>query len=150
MHVGFSRIKTNLLLVVSTTGRSLIDCSSGEKIERDYKQFAGLDEWSLNCRGIGELQEETISICGLNGGGLPLSNLTGERLELVSPNWPVQDLILCREHKSALEDGHQSYCNVIYSDYGLRGFGFSWCGDYIVAACGSDLDVWERTGKYNE
>ncbi len=29
----------------------------------------------------------------------------------------------------------------------LRGFGFSWCGNYIVAACGSDFDIWQRIEK---
>jgi hypothetical protein len=95
---------------------------------------------------IGRLKEETITICGLNGGGLPQSNSAGESLEVVSPNWPEYDLVLCRDHKCSSIDGHQSYCNIIYTEH-LLGFGFSWCGNYIVAACGSDFDIWRRNEK---
>lgn len=146
LSVGFSKNKTNLLLVVSSSGRSLIDCSTGDKIERDYEEYEGLDDWNLTCMGIGALKDEKIIVCGLNSGGLPQSNSAGETLELVSPNWPEQDLILCRENKCSVIDGHQDYCNIIYTEH-LRGFGFSWCGNYIVAACGSDFDIWERVQK---
>ncbi|MGH1543719.1 MAG: hypothetical protein ACRBHB_25190 [Arenicella sp.] len=146
LSVGFSKVETHLLLVISSSGRGLIDSSTGNKIERDYEEYEGLDEWDLTCKGIGTVQDETITICGLNGGGLPQSNSAGETLEVVSPNWPEQDLILCREHKCSLIDGHQSYCNKIYTEH-LRGFGFSWCGNYIVAACGSDFDIWQRIEK---
>lgn len=65
---------------------------------------------------------------------------------LIFPNWPEFDLILCRDYKCSLIEGHQSYCEKIYTEY-LRGFGFSWCGNYIVAACGSDFDIWQRHDK---
>jgi hypothetical protein len=32
LSVGFSRVETNLLLVVSSSGRSLVDCDTGNKI----------------------------------------------------------------------------------------------------------------------
>jgi len=147
LGVGFSKMKNNLLLVVSSSGRSLFECSTGNKIERDYEEYEGLDEWNLTCKGIGTVQEETITISGFNGGGLPQGNSVGESLETVSPNWPEEDLVLCREHKYSLIDGHQSYCNVLYTDEHLRGFGFSWCGNYIVAACGSDFDIWKKIEK---
>lgn len=146
LSVGFSRVEPHLLLVVSSSGRSLVDCDTGNKIERDYEEYEGLDDWSLTCKGIGRLRDETITICGPNGGGLPQSNSAGESLEVVSPNWPEYDLVLCREYKCSLIDGHQSYCNIIYTEH-LRGFGFSWCGNYIVAACGSDFDIWQRNEK---
>jgi hypothetical protein len=146
LNVGYSKVQTNLLLVVSSSGRGLIDSANGEKIERDYKEYEGLDDWDLSCKGIGILKKEAIPISGPNGGGLPQSNSAGETLAVVSPNWPEQDLILCKEHKCALIEGHQDYCSVIYSEH-IRGFGFSWCGNYIVAACGSDLDLWQRIKK---
>lgn len=146
LSVGFSKRKTNFLLVVSSSGRSLFDCTTGEKVERDYEEYEGLDKWNLTCKGIGDLSDEIITICGLNGGALPQSNSAGEILEVVAPNWPEQDLILCRNHKYPLIEGHQSYCNVIYTEH-LRGFGFSWCGNYIVAACSSDFDLWQRVQK---
>lgn len=140
--VGFSQ-KGPYLLVVSSSGRSVIHCKTGEKIERDYEQYAGLSDLGLHCQGIGVTEGELISLCGINGGGLPLSNKAGESLEIVSPMWPESHLILCKPLKSALVPGHQSECKIIYTDY-IRACGFSWCGNYIVAACGSDLDIWSR------
>lgn len=143
LSVGFSKRQTHLLLVVSSSGRSVIDCQTGERIARDYEEYEGLDQWYLSCQGIGVLENEPITICGLHGGGLPQINSTGDSLVVVSPNWPEQDLILCQNHKVALIEGHQNDCNIIYSEH-IRGFGFSWCGNYIVAACGSDFDIWAR------
>jgi hypothetical protein len=146
LNVGFSKNKTSLLLVISSTGRSIVDCTTGLRVERDYEKYVGLDEYGLTCIGIGVLKDECITISGPHGGGLPQSNSVGESLEIVSPNWPENDLILCRERKCSIIEGHQSYCNIIYTEH-LRGVGFSWCGNYIVAACGSDLDIWQRTKK---
>ncbi|MDH0336294.1 hypothetical protein [Metapseudomonas otitidis] len=140
--VGFSR-QHPYLLVVSSSGRGLIDCRTGEKIERDYDAYAGLDELNVNCHGIGEIEDEVIQLGGICGGGLPLMNRSGESLELVSPNWPESRLVLAKPYKNALVPGHQADCSVIYTEC-VRVYGFSWCGHYIVAACGSDLDLWAR------
>ncbi|SEL84508.1 hypothetical protein SAMN05216214_1352 [Atopomonas hussainii] len=142
LSVGFSQ-KGPYLLVVSSSGRSVIHCKTGEKIERDYEQYAGLSDLGLHCQGIGVVEGETIPLCGINGGGLPLTNKAGEGLEIVSPRWPESYLILSKPFKSALIPGHQSECKIIYTEH-IRACGFSWCGNYIVAACGSDLDLWSR------
>lgn len=145
LSVGFSR-KGAYLLVVSSSGRSVIYCKTGEKIERDYDECAGLIELGLHCQGIGVIRDEVVALCGISGGGLPLTNRAGEGLEVVSPEWPESHLILCKPFKSALMPGHQSDCKIIYTDH-LRAYGFSWCGNYIVAACGSDLDIWSRESE---
>lgn len=145
LSVGFSK-NNSYLLVVSSQGRGVINCETGEKIARDDEPYAGLDSHELECLGIGPIEGEKIKLCSYNGGGLPQSNSAGDTLELVAPNWPEYDLILCRNHKNALVPGHQSECNIIYSEH-IRAFGFSWCGNYIVAACGSDLDIWKRNAK---
>ncbi|QDS14323.1 hypothetical protein [Xanthomonas arboricola] len=138
--VGFSRERP-CLLVVSSSGRAVIDCKTGGKIERDYEEYAGLSEHGLHCEGIGIIKNEIIPMGGLYGGGLPLGNEAGEALEIVSPEWPESHLILSKPGKSPLIEGHQSSCTIIYTGH-LLAYGFSWCGDYIVAACSSDLDLW--------
>lgn len=40
LSVGFSQ-KGPYLLVVSSSGRSVVHCDTGEKIERDYEEYAG-------------------------------------------------------------------------------------------------------------
>ncbi|MEA9589708.1 hypothetical protein VC279_20275 [Xanthomonas sp. WHRI 10064A] len=140
--VGFSR-ELPCLLVVSSSGRGVIDCKTGEKVERDYEENVGLDKHGLHCQGVGIIKDEIISLGGLYGGGLPLSNEAGESLDVVSPEWPESYLILSKPNKSLFFEGHQSGCTIMYTGY-LRAYGFSWCGNYIVAACSSDLDIWSR------
>lgn len=145
LSVGFSKTGS-YLLVVSHQGRGVINCETGEKVARDDEPYAGLDSYELECFGIGPIDGENIKLCSHNGGGLPQANSAGETLELAAPSWPEYDLILCRNHKNAFVPGHQGECNIIYSEH-ISSFGFSWCGNYIVAACGSDLDVWKRNAK---
>jgi len=141
--IGFSKKNKNHVLVASSGGRGVIDCDTGEKLERDEEEYAGLDKTGLYCEGIGPISDETVSMAGIYGGGLPLSNRQGDLLEVVSPNWPELDLTLCQNNKTALVDGHQSYCSVIISEH-LRAYGFSWCGNYIIAATGSEFDIWKK------
>ena len=143
--IGFSK-KRPYVLAVSTGGRGVIDCATGEKLDRDYEEYGGMDDSGLYCEGIGHIQNETILTAGIYGGGLPLSNGLGDSLEAVSPNWPEVDLILCSNYKDALIEGHQSECFVMMRDY-LRAYGFSWCGNFIIAATGSDLDIWKRQSQ---
>jgi hypothetical protein len=145
LSVGFSE-KGPYLLVVSSQGRGVVNCESGEKVARDDEPYVGLSENNLACLGIGPIEGETIKLCGPNGGCLPSSTSRGETLELVAPNWPEYDLILCQNYKSALVPGHQNECSIIYTEH-VCAFGFSWCGNFIVAACGSDLDLWHRETK---
>lgn len=140
---GFSKQQKHLLLIVSSSGRSLVDCRTGEKIDRNYEEYVGLNMAALTCAGIGTIKEEQVQIFGLGGGGLPQSNTAHETLELVSPNWPEQDLIFCQPFKNALIEGHQTGCTKIYSEH-IHAFGFSWCGNFIIAGCGSDIDIWQR------
>lgn len=140
--VGFSRLGP-YLLVVSSAGRGVIHCTTGEKVERDYEEGAGLDASGLHCQGLGVIADEVVSLAGLYGGGLPWTNSAGESLELISPEWPESRLILAGPFKSPYEVGHQEDCAVIYSGY-VTAFGFSWCGNYIAAACSSDVDIWRR------
>ena len=141
--IGFSNKNKNEVLVSSSSGRGVIDCNTGNKLERDNEEYGGLDETGLYCQGIGSLAGENISMAGIYGGGLPLTNRQGDSLEIASPNWPEIDLILCQNHKTALVEGHQSSCSVIISEH-LRAYGFSWCGNYIIAATGSEFDIWKK------
>lgn len=145
--IGFSRQKTHLLLVLSSTGRSIIDCNTGDKLDRDYDDdYAGLNQLELTCDGFGLLANELITISGIGGGGLPMTNKAGETLETTAPDWPEQDLIFCTPNRHPLVDGYQDGCCIIYSDH-IRACGFSWCGNYLVAACGSDINIWQRIEK---
>jgi WD40 repeat protein len=141
--LGFSK-SGPYLLVISSQGRGVFDCNTGERIARDYDEYGDwFNERKLVCKGIGPIESETIQTCGIYGGGLPLSNGHGESIEVVAPSWPSYDLIFCQNYKSALIDGHGSDCCKIYSEH-IRAYGFSWCGNYLVAAISSDFTLWKR------
>jgi hypothetical protein len=143
IEIGFSK-NAELLLVVSSAGRGVIDCVQGKKISRDDEVDG---EWympaELMCQGIGPLQAEAVHIAGLHGGGLPTSNSLGQSLEVVSPEWPKTNLIFCAPYKSALIEGHQTGCVSIASDY-FRAFGFSWIGNSFAYATESDVTIFRK------
>ncbi len=145
LSVGFSKTD-RYLLVVSSQGRGIVDLESGKKVARDETAYEGLSDNSMYCQGIGPIGDELVALSTYSGGGLPQSNSAGESLELVAPEWPEYDLVLCQNYKSALVPGNQTFCTKIYKEH-VRAFGFSWCGNYIVSACGSDFDLWQRVEK---
>jgi hypothetical protein len=142
--IGFSKT-TPVLLVCSSSGRGLFECASGAKITRDEEEYAGLDESGLYCSGIGKIENETIHMAGIYGGGLPLTTKRGESIDVASPHWPEQDMFLCLNNKNVLIEGHQSDCYRLLSD-DLRAYGFSWCSNFFIAATGSEFYLWKREG----
>ena len=144
LAIGFSKKQSHLLLVVSSSGRSILNCETGDKVDRDYDEYAGLNDHSIYCKGIGEVENENILLSGVYGGGLPTHNKAGEAIELVAPDWPEYDLIFCNSGKSPFSD--PGACYKLSTDY-FRGYGFSWCGNFIAAGTGSDLYVWKRAEK---
>jgi len=143
--IGFSK-NSDLLLVLSGSGRGVIDPAIGAVVARDDEADGDwLDERLLLCGGVGPLAGEEIQLAGLNGGGLPRGSGLGESLEVVSPNWPLGDLIFCSNFGSALIERFQSTCLRIASDH-IRAYGFSWSGNTFAYATGSDIYVYVRHG----
>ncbi|MGO2306747.1 MAG: hypothetical protein ACTH5W_18805 [Providencia sp.] len=143
-EVGFSKQYSNMLLVISSAGRGLIDCNTGEKIARDYEEYGDwYSSFNLTSMGIGIISNESISISGLCGGGLPVANHYGETLTVASPKWPLEYLIWAPLGKEPLIDRFQEGCLRIMSDFFVCA-GFSWNGEFIVAATSSDITIWKR------
>tara|TARA_R110002167_G_scaffold319685_1_gene525468 strand:- start:1678 stop:2256 length:579 start_codon:yes stop_codon:yes gene_type:complete len=141
--LGFSK-SSPYLLVISSQGRGVIDCQTGEKVARDYDEMGDwFNPQQLLCQGIGPLASEWIQTCGINGGGLPWGNQFGESIEMHSPDWPVYDLYFCSDCQSPLIAGAASRCCKIDSEH-LRACGFSWCGHFLVSANSSDLTLWKK------
>ncbi|WP_417388546.1 hypothetical protein [Gimesia sp.] len=141
--LGFSQSSPHLL-VISSQGRVVIDCQTGEKVARNYDE---MDDWFKPqlqlCQGIGPLASEWIQTCGINGGGLPWRNQFGESIEMLSAFWPVYELYFCSDYQSPLIEGAASHCCIIDSDP-LIACGFSWCGHFLVSASNSDLTLWKK------
>src|SRR5688572_12420560 len=71
------------LLVVSSRGKGLFDCTTGQRVAREREPLpepAGDGHEAacpLRCRGIGPLADRTLRLAGLHGGGLPTTTADG-------------------------------------------------------------------------
>lgn len=142
--VGFDRESENLL-VVSSQGRGVIDCLTGEKVARDYEEFHE-NETKLEAQGIGILSDRTIRMSGLFGGGLPSITEDGWQLECVTLKWPEQMLILLppSSHLYGSVTGHPDTMTKIFEDSCIRAYGFSYSGKSLIIATTSDVTVFGR------
>jgi hypothetical protein len=96
--VGFDR-RTELLLVVSSAGRGVIDCRTGSKVARESEEYTDYEQY-LEAEGIGPLKGRALTMAGLLGGGLPKSTRDGWSIEVVTLAWPVGDILLLEPFSS--------------------------------------------------
>jgi len=144
-EIGFSKNHSELLLIVSSQGRGVIDCSKLELINRDYNtDHDWMNPHELWSFGIGKLSNEKIVVAGLDGGGLPLSNKDGDGIVFMATKWPIVDLIFQPNFKSIYTQGEASKCFRLFHDYELRAFGFSYNGKYFTIATSSEVHVYRK------
>lgn len=142
-YFGFDE-SSDLLLVVSSGGRGIIDLAKAEKISRDYSDDFDLDETLLICKGFDVLEDKSIKLAGKYGGSiLPISNKFGDSLQRVSPLYPCEDIIYQPAFEDCLIEGHNKNCVRIYRGF-LYCYGFSFSGNYFVIADDGGILFWER------
>jgi hypothetical protein len=144
--IGFDR-DSELLLVLSRDGRGVIDCATGEKIARKSgTQHDAKPTHLLQAKGIGPLEHTDIVIAGRKGGGLPRATHDGWSLELVTLEWPTQEVLLVPPGSALFvchEDEDARFVR-IESDPEIHACGFSYSGDSLVIAAGDDLTIYHR------
>lgn len=142
--IGFDRA-SELLLVVSSSGRGVIDCQSGLKVARDDEEYFE-DESQLEALGIGPLQGQVLRMSGLSGGGLPKATNDGWSIEIVTLDWPVHDILVLEPFASLYDSlhGKPSRFRKIAAESELRAAGFSYSGRSFVVATSSDVTVFGR------
>jgi hypothetical protein len=142
--LGFDQESENLL-IVSSQGRGVIDCLTGEKTARDDEEFYE-GETNLEAQGIGILSDRTIRMAGLFGGGLPIITEDGWQLECVTLKWPEQMLILLppSSYLYGPVTGHPDNMTKIFEDSCIRAYGFSYTGRSLVIATTSDVTIFAR------
>ncbi|MGH8486737.1 MAG: hypothetical protein ACRESP_20235, partial [Pseudomonas sp.] len=144
MEVGFDR-NSELLLIASSSGRSVLDCQTGEKVARDRTDTLGSDRF-LDAHGIGPLQGRVIRMAGINGGGLPLATADGWMVEDIILAWPEQHLLLV-EPGSWLHGeryGRPALFHKLGVELEVRAFGFSYSGLSLVIATAGEVVVFAR------
>lgn len=148
-EIGFSKQNPNLLLVVSSQGRGVIDCQKRELIERDYDtNWDWINPYELTAQGIGVLSDEKIMVSGLHGGGLPLMNVNGDQLLYMATEWPIIDIIFEPNFKSIYKENEAKECFRIFHDYELRSYGFSYDGNTFVIATSNEINIYRKEKNY--
>lgn len=143
-EVGFAD-GTDDLLVVSSQGRGLFDCLTGERIARDYEEmFENDDESGMTAPGIGKHANTIFRLAGLQGGGLSLFTRDGWGIHVVQLPWPIHVVFLTSEYKGLTDDtGHiTKLCNDEPCSY--RAAGFSPTGRSFVVATSGELTIYTR------
>jgi len=145
--IGFDR-DSEMLLIVSSMGRGVIDCCDCAKVARDEAEYyAG--ETYLEAEGIGQLEGKTIRMAGLTGGGLPNVTQDGWMLEIVTLDWPEHDVLLAEPYTTIYDSlyGKPSRFKKIARESELRAYGFSYTGKSLVIATSSEIVVYGRENK---
>jgi hypothetical protein len=140
-EVGFAD-DTDLLLVVSSQGRGVFDCLTGERVARDRAECDDdcYDERRLRARGIGPLETHWIRLAGLHGGGLPNGGRDGWSLVGVTLEWPIQNVLLVEPWKWIYDE--TARITKLAEDSETRAFGFSDTGNSFVIATSSGLEIY--------
>ncbi|MFE2322893.1 hypothetical protein ACFXD5_03015 [Streptomyces sp. NPDC059385] len=139
----------DLVMVVSHDGHGLFDAVTGEKIARDRHPdpaAATPDAHpDLACPGLGPVAGTEIRIAGLFGGGLHSTTPDGWTMDVVSPDWPHDRVILSADGGANQGAAGGTWWHVFHSQYStLRAAGFSPSGLTLAVATSSDLTLWTR------
>ena len=137
MYIGFSNVRTEKLVVISSQSQSVIDCKTGSKTycTENY------DEGDLIALAE-ELGDETVPIAGEGGGGLRRYSDDGNMLMPVAPFWPMEKIIFMPDY--ALYTLNPEKCTIIFEDYEIKAFGFSKCGNYMAVCNSHTLDIFKK------
>ena len=145
LQVGFAA-GTDLLLIVSHSGRGVVDCATGERLARDDCDYWA-DSSALEADGIGPLDGQRIRIAGAGGGSLSQATEDGWSIERHPLSWPADELILCPPGEDMLVQAPgagRGLAKLRPLPSELRAFGFSPTGRSLVIATASDVEIFHR------
>jgi hypothetical protein len=135
------------MLVVSSQGRGLFECTSGQRLARisddDSGDPVGQD---LSCDGIGVLTGTRVPIAGLLGGGLHRVTMDGWSVDVVAPDWPDKRVVLSSPFHNPYATPDKGGWFVVHDEdiCELRAVGFSPSGNTFVAASSCGVSLWIR------
>ncbi|MGW0740611.1 hypothetical protein ACWD3I_11970 [Streptomyces sp. NPDC002817] len=155
LGIGFATHPENgrdLVMVVSVDGHGLFDAVTGERIARDRDPDPDAEECGrdappgLSCPGLGPIAGRRVYVAGLLGGALHTGTGDGWVLEVVSPDWPHDRVLLScgssMPHRAPHGEGWWHIFHAYYSE--LRAVGFSPSGRTLAVATSSDVTLWTR------
>lgn len=136
-YIGLSELQPRKLICISSQHCSVIDCDTRAIAYHDIIY----DELELTAV-TESLPGETIRLSGIGGGGLRHYSPKGDALIAAAPEYPKVQIIFQPEHKSCFLE--PAACSIIFEDYEIRAYGFSRCGNYIIAACSGGVTIFAR------
>lgn len=139
----------DLAMVVSIGGYGLFDAVTGQKIarDRDPDPDTATPDGSrdLACPGVGPLEGTRVQIAGLFGGGLHTASGDGWYLDVVTPAWPHERVLLSRDDDIYRGDPGVTWWHIFHCTHStLRTAGFSPSGRTLAVATSSDLTLWTK------
>jgi hypothetical protein len=144
MQVGYAD-GTDDLLVVSSQGRGLFDCKTGQRIARDDDDsFPNSDESEMTAPGIGTHAETIFHLAGLQGGGLAACTRGGWGIHVLQLPWPIH-VVFITSHYVDITDNTgfvMKLCNDEPCTF--RAAGFSPTGRSFVVATSCELRIYAR------
>jgi len=104
----------------------------------------------LVCPGFGPIAGVPVRTAGLFGGGLHSGAAGGGwTVDVVSPEWPHDQVILSTGYGIHKGQAGETWWHVFHADYSeLRAAGFSPSGQTLAVATSSDLSLWTRRGTH--
>lgn len=151
LGVGFAphpATRRDLLMVVSHDGHGLFDATTGALLARDRDPDPADSEPSgplLTVRGIGPLADVPIPIAGLHGGGLHTTTSDGWTVDVVSPDWPHQRVLLSTDGGLCHGRSGTHWWHIHHAtDAALRAAGFSPSGHTLAVATDTTLTLLTR------
>ncbi|MCD4686834.1 MAG: hypothetical protein K8S97_12950 [Anaerolineae bacterium] len=147
-EVGYAQ-NSDLLLVISEAGRGVFNCLTGEKVARDrnHDDTQWRDPIHLTAQGIGPLNNQTIRLAGISGGGLRTLGSDGWSLMLVSPYWPLESVVLFSSNRILWSPDGFEHCTKIYPPGDgdkIRAYGFSDTNKSFIVATPNTLALFSR------
>jgi hypothetical protein len=142
--VGYAD-RTDDLLVVSSQGRGLFDCTTGERLARDRAEmFDNPDESGLTAPGMGKHAATIFALAGLPGGGLAKVTRDGWVLSVVQLPWPLHVVFLTSNYTEVSNDNGcvTKLCNDEPCEF--RAAGFSPTGRSFIVATSGELMMYAR------
>jgi hypothetical protein len=140
---------TDLLLLLSSRGVGVLDCTSGKTVARQHDDHDLVDDaYPVEVRGIGPLAGRVVPVAGLWGGGQRRMSPDGWCVHRIAPDWPCEGVVLCPPRAPELEDDPGAARVLRICDVGIRAFGFLGTGRSlaVVVEDAGWLTVWHRSG----
>lgn len=137
----------DLVMIVSHDGHGLFDAVTGEKIARDRDPDTSTPDASLDltCPGLGPITGTRVHIAGLFGGGLHHTTTDGWALDIVTPEWPHERVLLSADGNIYKDPPGHGWWHIFHCDHStFRAAGFSPSGFTLAVATSSDLTLWTR------